>query len=601
MNEDNLKDSKSVEVIPTEIKTEFFSLRENKVNAHRMHSTYYTQPNEQHLHNFKNNENVLTIPLSSSYISEISSQKQVTFDMSNASSPFHFQLQQTKDLRAQDVDQEIQLNSSNKNLVQQKEKSPEKDSQFINTNVAEIVDRTKGADYFVSSLPDEDMVNALVTWEPTPSTKNTMTFDAAAEWDPEKRSEIVDVQKALMLKSWQQMETEAVSSIPFMPNQQGKAEEQESEKEKKKRLQVAKREIAAAKEFKQVFGVWVRKGWIVDEDEKALWDRAEQKARAKEEREQNELKRGRSDRETVEELKERLKAAKENGDNQEVAEERMKLEKRIKRKEEKNERKVKNANLTSLERFQINLINRKIDEANGLHNESSLDSFRQTASNLYLFLSGSSTINRRKTMGYLSKENPSVSELIASSQTKSHSINSSKSSQLFKSSSFSSLSKLNTFQYVTSIHSSSPAFDPLLDFQQPSCSSPEPCHVISSIEDYEHLSKTSTSSSSSEAPMLEEEKCNEDSASDFSLSNQYDVVLTPLSLFSMKASSFHQKQCINHKTEQRSTLKENCRRRREWQFKTTPMKKCFLWVTDECVPNKKKQWRNQKYGIKAKK
>ncbi|KAH7820642.1 putative P-type ATPase (P-ATPase) Superfamily Protein [Monocercomonoides exilis] len=59
---------------------------------------------------------------------------------------------------------------------------------------------------------------------------------------------------------------------------------EEETEEKKRRLRMIRQEIKEAKEFRKVFGEWVRKDWISDKDEIAMWDAAEQKIKEKEEK-----------------------------------------------------------------------------------------------------------------------------------------------------------------------------------------------------------------------------------------------------------------------------------------------------------------------------
>ncbi|KAH7817227.1 uncharacterized protein MONOS_13506 [Monocercomonoides exilis] len=72
----------------------------------------------------------------------------------------------------------------------------------------------------------------------------------------------------------------------------------------KKRKEAIRSQINEAKKHLKMFGEWVRKSWIVDEEEKSMWDEAESKINEKMQLEIEDL-------ETIEELKNKLKDADE--------------------------------------------------------------------------------------------------------------------------------------------------------------------------------------------------------------------------------------------------------------------------------------------------
>ncbi|KAH7826231.1 uncharacterized protein MONOS_7681 [Monocercomonoides exilis] len=87
-------------------------------------------------------------------------------------------------------------------------------------------------------------------------------------------------------------------------------EKSEKQWKKMKRDNIAK-QIKDAKEYKKMFGNWVRKEWTVDEEEIEMWEEAEAKMKAKEEKVLQEIVKGEVEQLTVEEMKNLLKEADE--------------------------------------------------------------------------------------------------------------------------------------------------------------------------------------------------------------------------------------------------------------------------------------------------
>ncbi|KAH7817291.1 uncharacterized protein MONOS_7626 [Monocercomonoides exilis] len=118
---------------------------------------------------------------------------------------------------------------------------------------------------------------------------------------------------------------------------------------KKKRRTLTKMQIKAAKDHQRLFGEWVKKSWMIDEEEEKMWEEAEKKIVVKENVEaQEEGIEIQQSNHTIEELKGMLLEISEHGLDGKEKEE---LEKEIARIERRQEKGEKNEAVSVLDRY----------------------------------------------------------------------------------------------------------------------------------------------------------------------------------------------------------------------------------------------------------
>ncbi|KAH7820583.1 uncharacterized protein MONOS_8804 [Monocercomonoides exilis] len=161
---------------------------------------------------------------------------------------------------------------------------------------------------------------------------------------------------ALEKKLQDEMKGGRMQSVVFLREERGREEKEEEGNEPKERQRemskakqrLVKQQIAEAKIFERTFGEFVRKKWIVDKEEKQMWDRVEMKSRNKREEEEREIKEGRSHQLTLEEMKNLAIHSESVSGNKEVLE---KLKKKIEEKERKIQAKQRLNEMSDLTRY----------------------------------------------------------------------------------------------------------------------------------------------------------------------------------------------------------------------------------------------------------
>ncbi|KAH7831442.1 uncharacterized protein MONOS_10526 [Monocercomonoides exilis] len=192
-------------------------------------------------------------------------------------------------------------------------------NHFENTSEEEIrdpdipIDADKLSD--LSDFSEAMLIEEIITkWKPFSSHQSEQFSDLDVEVDGKMTSSTAKAQREKMLHRWlisdakvavdtncmAEMDEETSSSSVLLPDKHRDSEivkpvyeekgiEKESEcifdcaqKQRKRRLDLIKQQIQEAKRHKKLFGEWVRKPWIIENDEKELWDSAEKKVSSKE-------------------------------------------------------------------------------------------------------------------------------------------------------------------------------------------------------------------------------------------------------------------------------------------------------------------------------
>eukprot|EP00770_Monocercomonoides_exilis_P008965 MONOS_8920.1-p1 / transcript=MONOS_8920.1 / gene=MONOS_8920 / organism=Monocercomonoides_exilis_PA203 / gene_product=unspecified product / transcript_product=unspecified product / location=Mono_scaffold00351:12683-14588(-) / protein_length=617 / sequence_SO=supercontig / SO=protein_coding / is_pseudo=false len=223
----------------------------------------------------------------------------------------------------------------------------------------------------------DDAEGALLEWHPVLSKKKEMCHDIDMEIDGQRKSEMAEYEKEKMIREWKDLElssktgeysqkyaNSAFSSTtnttaPYILSEIEADSELERhnllkmsqlEKDKKAKLLIVKRELEDAKRHFRVYGEWVRKDWITDDEEKELWDKAEYKMMCEKAKEEDGAGHSKWGHFTIEELKSLLRDAE---DKEMTEKERGELVTEIARKEKKLEKQAQRGQLTHLDRYLI--------------------------------------------------------------------------------------------------------------------------------------------------------------------------------------------------------------------------------------------------------
>ncbi|KAH7824837.1 uncharacterized protein MONOS_6734 [Monocercomonoides exilis] len=185
---------------------------------------------------------------------------------------------------------------------------------------------------------DKHTESSITHWRPPMLVRQCVTFDGKLAVDGDIVTSANEYRKEQMIYHWRERDFELqikkggkyMQLSCAMEANRGETEKEgenkapagapsgnigmnkeEREREKRKRRNAIKEEIKEAKQHEKVFGEWVRKRWIVDEEEEKMWDEAEAKVRRK--REKAEMKDETENRKahTEEELKNKLQEARE--------------------------------------------------------------------------------------------------------------------------------------------------------------------------------------------------------------------------------------------------------------------------------------------------
>ncbi|KAH7815687.1 uncharacterized protein MONOS_127 [Monocercomonoides exilis] len=200
---------------------------------------------------------------------------------------------------------------------------------------------------------DPLIVDGIIRWKPQPTEKRQQCNDVDVEIDGKMQSIISIVQKEAMISRWTEqdkalLEHQDLSSASalFKDINEHSAT---SSKMGKLRRETIKQQIKEAKRHEKLFGEWVRKDWIKDNEEAGMWDEAEEKEIRKEEaRKIDKVKDDDIEQITIEELRNALKYAEPSGLDEEKKKE---LKQQLMKVERETAKERNRAELTDLERF----------------------------------------------------------------------------------------------------------------------------------------------------------------------------------------------------------------------------------------------------------
>ncbi|KAH7817208.1 uncharacterized protein MONOS_3471 [Monocercomonoides exilis] len=214
---------------------------------------------------------------------------------------------------------------------------------------------------------DVEIIDNFDHWHPTVTAESQLAHDDDFVWKNTKVSGITEFRRGVLTHRWRTADemrlsegdrpsSKLVSTSKSAFNEDSCYEEQDLssqslldlEKAKKRRIKEIRREIKQATDHFKVFGEWIRKEWVTDEEEKRMWDEAEAKVMKKAYSfEGGEKEKGGM---TLEEVRNRLNEAEELGlPESEIEVLRRKMAKLLKLKETEE----KNQTLTSLQRYKL--------------------------------------------------------------------------------------------------------------------------------------------------------------------------------------------------------------------------------------------------------
>ncbi|KAH7831716.1 uncharacterized protein MONOS_535 [Monocercomonoides exilis] len=236
-----------------------------------------------------------------------------------------------------------------------------------------------------SSVSDKDvLIDSISRWKPRMTNIRAYKKDMEFEVDGWKKSGIVIAAREAMLTDWAQ--TDRCMAVEASDGGVAQAMKQASEESRsicrgskegvdmpaevandnykqtfevaediqlqqkmtEKRKEIVKAQIRDAKHFFKIFGVWVRKEWIVNKEESEMWEEAEKKLMLKEDKFGIDSYDGNHSKETLEELKERLKVRQADElDEKEV----LILQRKIRKMERKVQKHSEIQQMSELERF----------------------------------------------------------------------------------------------------------------------------------------------------------------------------------------------------------------------------------------------------------
>ncbi|KAH7816832.1 uncharacterized protein MONOS_10680 [Monocercomonoides exilis] len=200
----------------------------------------------------------------------------------------------------------------------------------------------------------------ITRWQPDPAKKTNRSFDVEVELEDASVSWAWSVDEDGLFRKWRAEDmahaAQKMKVSLLAEESTAKADSATNSKEPKgsdkaigeKRRAVIKRQIKEALEHWRVFGRWLKKSWVTDEEEQRLWEAAEAKAQSKLIEAQREVEEGKVGKQTLEETRIALREEYEKGSDAELTE---KLVKVIQCKEDKMLKKSKVAGLTQIEKY----------------------------------------------------------------------------------------------------------------------------------------------------------------------------------------------------------------------------------------------------------
>eukprot|EP00770_Monocercomonoides_exilis_P003486 MONOS_3466.1-p1 / transcript=MONOS_3466.1 / gene=MONOS_3466 / organism=Monocercomonoides_exilis_PA203 / gene_product=unspecified product / transcript_product=unspecified product / location=Mono_scaffold00082:35965-40672(-) / protein_length=1395 / sequence_SO=supercontig / SO=protein_coding / is_pseudo=false len=205
---------------------------------------------------------------------------------------------------------------------------------------------------------DAQLEENITRWQPQPRHKVALSRDVDFEVEGRHQSAILTSSKKHMIKQWEEQDAEfaqqtqeysSLAEVNRTKQEKGTRSDFDiKEKIRKKKRSLIKRQIKDARMFMKVYGVWVRKEWISDQEEKEMWNEAEKKIHIKQEAIENEDILHGKEHETLEEMKNKLRDADINAMKNEEKEA---LEAAILKRERKLQEKKLKSEQTDLQRF----------------------------------------------------------------------------------------------------------------------------------------------------------------------------------------------------------------------------------------------------------
>eukprot|EP00770_Monocercomonoides_exilis_P010412 MONOS_10361.1-p1 / transcript=MONOS_10361.1 / gene=MONOS_10361 / organism=Monocercomonoides_exilis_PA203 / gene_product=unspecified product / transcript_product=unspecified product / location=Mono_scaffold00468:2967-3937(-) / protein_length=304 / sequence_SO=supercontig / SO=protein_coding / is_pseudo=false len=190
----------------------------------------------------------------------------------------------------------------------------------------------------------------LQAWHPALQSQKQTSYDVDIGGIDYNNDNILQIRKEEMVEGWKARELAL-----WKKEEEGLLNESEKGKKKMLMNRIVNAEIKEAKHFFKLFGEWVRKDWIIDENEALLWSKAEERARTKEgchfEKDEFNI-----EDKTIEELGQELRDAGTNSTNRASTEH---IAMQLSKKEKKLNEQITMQEMSYLERDRFNAIRRK--------------------------------------------------------------------------------------------------------------------------------------------------------------------------------------------------------------------------------------------------